>query len=132
MKCFEQKFGRKNLNSEKQTGNWRQISYLLRSTLFFKRLLAKFWPNLTFLPNSTWTNSFLIRNLRATRQICSHLHSLFLPVPGMIKMNLKNMELKDHECSVNGIGVKWNRNLRVLHSKTPSKCINYSPALSMR
>ena len=25
------------------------------------------------------------------------------------------MELKDHECSVNGMGVKWDRKLRILH-----------------
>ena len=33
---------------------------------------------------------------------------LFLPVSRMIKIDLnkKNIELKDHECSVNGMGVK--------------------------
>ena len=27
------------------------------------------------------------------------------------------MKLKDYECSVNGMGVKWDRKLRILHSK---------------
>ena len=31
------------------------------------------------------------------------------------------MELKCHECSVNGMGVTWNRKLRILHSKTSIK-----------
>ena len=31
------------------------------------------------------------------------------------------MESKDHECSVNGMGVKWDRKLTILHFKTSIK-----------
>ena len=31
------------------------------------------------------------------------------------------MELKDHECSVNGMAVKWDRKLRILCSKISIK-----------
>ena len=31
------------------------------------------------------------------------------------------MELKGHECSVNGMGVKYDRKLWILHSKTSIK-----------
>ena len=46
----------------------------------------------------------------------------------MIKINLKNMELKDHECSVNGVGVKRNRKLRILHSKKSMKMYKFDPS----
>ena len=46
----------------------------------------------------------------------------------MIKINLKNMELKDHECSVNGVGVKRNRKLRILHSKKSIKMYKFDPS----
>ena len=38
------------------------------------------------------------------------------------------MELRDHECSVNGMGVKWDRKLRILHSKTFIKMYNLEPS----
>ena len=38
------------------------------------------------------------------------------------------MELKDHECSVNGMGVKWDRKLRILHSKTSIKMYKLEPS----
>ena len=37
------------------------------------------------------------------------------------------MELKDHECSVNGMGVKWDRKLRILRSKTSIKMHKLEP-----
>ena len=39
------------------------------------------------------------------------------------------MELKDHECSVNGMGVKWDRKLRILHSKTSIKMYKLEPSV---
>ena len=39
------------------------------------------------------------------------------------------MELKDHECSVNGMGVKWGRKLRILHSKTSIKMYKLEPSV---
>ena len=39
----------------------------------------------------------------------------------MIKLNFKKYGVKNHECSVNGMGVKWDRKLRILHSKTSIK-----------
>ena len=38
------------------------------------------------------------------------------------------MELKDHECSVNGMGVKWDRKLRILRSKTSIKMHKLEPS----
>ena len=38
------------------------------------------------------------------------------------------MELKDHECSVNGMGVKWDRKFRILHSKTSIKMHKLKPS----
>ena len=37
------------------------------------------------------------------------------------------MELKDHECIANGMGVKWDRRLRILHSKTFIKMYKLEP-----
>ena len=31
------------------------------------------------------------------------------------------MDLKDHQCSVNGMGVKWDRKLWILHTLTSIK-----------
>ena len=39
------------------------------------------------------------------------------------------MELKDHECSVNGMSVKWGRKLRILHSKTSIKMYKLEPSV---
>ena len=39
------------------------------------------------------------------------------------------MELKDRECSVNGMGVKWDRKLRILHSKTSIKMYKLEPSV---
>ena len=38
------------------------------------------------------------------------------------------MELKDPECSVNGMGVKWDRKLRILRSKTSIKMHKLEPS----
>ena len=38
------------------------------------------------------------------------------------------MELKDRECSVNGMGVKWYRKLRILHPKTSIKTCKLDPS----
>ena len=40
------------------------------------------------------------------------------------------MELKDHECSVNGMGVKWDRKLGILHSKTCIKMYKLQPSFN--
>ena len=38
------------------------------------------------------------------------------------------MELKDHECSANGMGVEWDRKRRILHSKTFIKMYKLQPS----
>ena len=38
------------------------------------------------------------------------------------------MELKDHECSVSVMSVKWGRKLRILHSKTSIKMHKLQPS----
>ena len=38
------------------------------------------------------------------------------------------MELKDYECSVNGMGVKWDRKLRVLHPKASIQMYKLEPS----
>ena len=38
------------------------------------------------------------------------------------------MELKDHECSVNGMGIKWYRKLRILHPKISIKICKLEPS----
>ena len=38
------------------------------------------------------------------------------------------MELNDHECSVNGIAVKSDRKLRILHCKTSIKIYKFEPS----
>ena len=38
------------------------------------------------------------------------------------------MESKDHEYSVNDMGVKWSRKFRILHSKTSIKMYKLEPS----
>ena len=51
----------------------------------------------------------------------------------MIKINFKkNMKLKDHEYSANGMVLKWDRKLRILHPKTSFKMYKLELSLNMR